>query len=71
MPRLLSPGNGQEAEDRVSLLSIIPVNPSPDTLTSNCQCFKRYDGLNRLGLHRTYQSTSRVDADFPARRGRL
>ena len=48
MAGLLSPGNGQEAEDRVSLISIKPVNPSPDTLTSNCQCSKRYANLNGL-----------------------
>jgi hypothetical protein len=40
MPGLLSPGNGQEAEDRLSLISMKPVNPSPDTLTSSY--FKPY-----------------------------
>ena len=46
MPGLLSPRNGQEAEDRLSLIAAKPV-PSPDTLTSNC--IKLYPILN--GLH--------------------
>jgi hypothetical protein len=34
MAGLLSPSNGQDAEDRQSLISIKSVNASPDTLTS-------------------------------------
>ena len=34
MSGLLSPANGRDTEDRVSLISIKSVNPSPDTLTS-------------------------------------
>ncbi|KAF9481831.1 calcium activated cation channel [Pholiota conissans] len=33
MPDFLSPGLSQDAEDRISLISIRSVNPSPDTLT--------------------------------------
>lgn len=34
MAAFLSPGLDRDAEDRISLISIKSVNPSPDTLTS-------------------------------------
>ena len=67
MAGLLSPGNGQDAEDRQSLISIQSVDPSPDTLTSKPHLLLEW---LKTDFYRTYQSASRVDTGASPRGGR-
>ena len=66
MAAFLSPGLVQDAEDRVSLISIKSVNPSPDTLTSTFIIhLVQQSGAKAFG--RTRKASSGLDTKLAAR----